>query len=213
MSEYTTSESTQEIPYGYCHCGCGKKTIIAKATNRTYGYIKGTPHRYLHGHGGHESANPIKRLLSKVDTIDPLSCWDWTGYRNSRGYGVIGYQGGSQLAHRIAYMLLVGPIPTDLIVCHTCDNPACINPSHLFIGTPADNAADRDAKGRSARGEKNSQVKLSAQEVLEIRAKYATCSITQASLAIEYNVHNGTISNIVLRQTWKHLPDSVTPRP
>lgn len=81
-----------------------------------------------------------------------MECWGWAAYTTSKGYGHIRLPDGrAGKAHRVSWELHYGPIPDGLFVCHTCDNPQCCNPAHLFLGTNADNAADREAKGRSAR--------------------------------------------------------------
>jgi len=88
----------------------------------------------------------IERLWEHAKQVD--SCWEWTSRRDRQGYGRLGIQGASLRAHRIAWIATHGPIPTGLCVLHHCDNPPCINPAHLFLGTPKDNVHDRIAKGR-----------------------------------------------------------------
>lgn len=85
---------------------------------------------------------------------DPSGCWVWTAGRCSSGYGTFFYHGRVQPSNRVAWMLMVGQIPADKIVCHTCDNPACVNPAHLWLGTHLDNARDKMAKGRHTWAEK-----------------------------------------------------------
>jgi len=75
-------------------------------------------------------------------------CWEWTAGKFTDGYGCFHFEGKEIGAHRVAWMLHNGPIPEDRMVCHTCDNPGCVNPSHLFLGTATDNNHDRDRKGR-----------------------------------------------------------------
>lgn len=97
----------------------------------------------------------LDRFLSKVSPLallDPNSCWNWTGYRNAGGYGTFGVAGKSHLAHRLSYELFVGPIPPGMHVCHSCDNPRCVNFRHLWLGTNADNMRDRGIKGRCNAG-------------------------------------------------------------
>ena len=101
-----------------------------------------------------------QRFWAKVSTDGPLHpydptlgpCWVWTAATNSRGYGLIAYEGGT-LAHRLAYLLEHGAIPDGLFVCHTCDNPPCVRPAHLYAGTRSDNAADILRQGRWGPGE------------------------------------------------------------
>lgn len=101
------------------------------------------------------------RLWAKVDVRGPDDCWEWQGSKVGE-YGHIGVGGRENklvLTHRAAYEVSVGPIPDGMKVCHTCDNPPCCNPKHLFLGTQADNVRDRDAKGRTARGDNNGRSK------------------------------------------------------
>lgn len=203
MTQYTTSEPTQEIPYGYCHCGCGEKTNISRHNDLRDGAVKGKPMRYISGHN--RRADFVVRFLSYVDKSLPLLCWNWTGGKNKYGYGRINFHGRILAAHRVSYELFVGPFPEHLRVCHSCDNPACVNPSHLFLGTDADNVCDCISKGRNCRGERVASAKLTEQQVLDIRAKYANGLALQRELASEYGVSRMQISDIVCGKAWKHL--------
>lgn len=91
-------------------------------------------------------------------------------------------------------------------VLHKCDNPRCVNPEHLFLGTQGDNMIDKKNKGRSPKGEWHCAAKLTAQDVIAIRERYAEGNISQAKLAAEYNVSRGGIADIVKRRNWRHVP-------
>ena len=146
----------------------------------------------------------VKRFWNKVERGGHDECWLWTASKLRGGYGYF-YLNGTAQAHRIAYELEHGEIPEGQNVCHRCDNPACCNPTHLFLGTQAENTEDMEAKGRrrTARGE-GSNSKLAVKQVREIRTKYAS-GHTYVELAEEYGVSFGAIGHIITRYTWAWL--------
>jgi len=168
--------------------------------------VSGQKTRYC----SHDCANKARsigfaeRFWSKVDKTG--DCWLWTGGCTSYGYGAFSVSTGiAKLAHRVAYALCIAPPPDDLMVCHTCDNPPCVNPAHLFLGTRGDNNRDRAAKGRTQRGEAHTSAKFTDETVKAIRARYAQGGITQAAMAREYGVSLQTIRCIVTNRSWRHL--------
>lgn len=150
-------------------------------------------------------ATPLcRRFLAKFEIDLQTGCWLWTGARLAQGYGLIKRKDGAQLrAHRVAYALAYGPIPDGLQVCHRCDNPRCVRPGHLFLGTAQDNANDMVAKGSSARlnGERNGAARLSQQDVEAIRSDAST----YGQLAKRFGVSPSAIGFIKRRQRWTHV--------
>ena len=127
-------------------------------------------------------------------------CLEWTGAVTGFGYGQATRFGKPFLAHRLAYQTHVGPMG-DLAVCHKCDNPKCIEPTHLFLGTVADNNNDKIQKGRQAHGERSGGAKLTADQVRAIRQS----DKTNAALGREYGVEPSNIGAIRNRKSWRHI--------
>lgn len=131
----------------------------------------------------------------------PYGCWTWLLARRN-GYGVVSVSGRQWTAHRWAYLLSKGPIPKGLLVCHSCDNPACVNPEHLWLGTQLANRRDAVRKNRQACGERQGKAKLTDAEVLFCREH---AGIPVKYLAEFFKVCESTIYQVLSRQIWKHL--------
>lgn len=141
-------------------------------------------------------------FLSSVDRSG--ECWIWRGKADKEGYGILYKDGGDFRAHRVAYELAFDASPGDLQVCHRCDNPQCVRPDHLFLGTIAENTADRNAKSRQAKGARCGMAKLDDDTVRRIRAELAT-GARQVDLAERFGVSQASISLIGLGATWRHV--------
>ncbi len=149
---------------------------------------------------------PIEeRFWEKVNKTE--TCWLWTAQLDKEGYGQfrILCKGRRYQAHRISWRLHFGEIPEGMKACHHCDNPACVRPSHLFLGTQTHNVADMNAKGRHAFGEKNGSAKMTNEQVRDIRRRYAAGGVLQHTLAVEHGVADCTISQIVNRKKWPRI--------
>lgn len=139
---------------------------------------------------------------------EPNGCWVWTGFCDRYGYGkqMVGANGHNWmwLAHRLAYQMLVGPLPDSAQVLHRCDNPPCCNPEHLFLGDPKANALDRTYKGRTPSGEKHYNAKLTDAAVRDIRRRLAKGELAKV-LATEYGVGIKSIYAVRDGRTWRHV--------
>ena len=134
-------------------------------------------------------------------------CLEWQRSKSIGGYGQIRYKGRREGAHRVAYELTHGPIPDGMFVLHYCDNPSCINPKHLWVGTAKENTHDMLAKGRhqnaDSKGEKNGRSKLTDEDVRWIRD---LAHLGPKRLGQIFGVYRSSISKIVSRETWRHIP-------
>ncbi len=149
-----------------------------------------------------------KRFWSKVDFSD--DCWLWTAGKSHNGYGMFFMlQDGRktmQRAHRIAYQHCFGNVPDGMLVRHSCDNPACVNPDHLLLGKASDNSCDMVKRGRSQKGESHSQAKLTESDIREIRCMHhIAVEIPSRQVAAMYGVSPRTIRDVRSRRSWAHL--------
>ena len=151
--------------------------------------------------------NFINRFWKRVDVKKPDECWKWTPPLDSYGYGVICNNYKILKAHRISWELHFGPITNGLHCLHKCDEPSCVNPNHLFLGTHTDNVRDMHKKGRApdTAGVANGNAKLNEDAVRNIRKYYAAGAVKKEWLASVYGVHRITIHQIVSGQTWGEL--------
>lgn len=142
-----------------------------------------------------KKTRPIKFKLTR------LGCLEIESLRKSpKGYYCVRVGGKRYRLHRFIYEALCNPIPDGLCVCHSCDNPACVNPNHLFLGTIAENDKDRNRKGRQARGETNGNARLTLRVVEEIRSRYPGESLI--SLGREFGVHPTTVWLAATKRRW-----------
>lgn len=131
----------------------------------------------------------------------PGGCWIWNFALHTTGYGMSQRAYGSRKAHRVSYAAFNGPIPAGALVCHSCDTPSCVNPQHLFLGTPKDNTTDALRKGRLRRGSECGRSSLTNESVLDIRMSTDSLSV----LAGRYRVSKAMVSKIRRGEAWKHV--------
>jgi len=144
-----------------------------------------------------------ERFWNKAQKGD--GCWEWQASVTNRGYGRFTDRSHhTSAAHRIAWELTNGPIPDGLFVCHHCDNPKCVNPAHLFLGTNIDNVRDMESKGRKLQGEQLGQARLTSKEVLSIRARLDG-GASSRDVAADFGLGRSTVRHIGARRTWRWL--------
>jgi len=163
-----------------------------------------------------KARNSIEKFWSNVDVKGPDDCWEWKLSKFRRGYGQSRFNGRNMQTHRIAWIVENGDIPQGILVCHKCDNPGCVNPSHLFLGTHVDNMADMVSKGRQCKGDfnaarrikgmragvKNGRAKITDNEAAQIRQLYACGGVKQKDLGKRFGINQRMISAIVLGKNW-----------
>lgn len=151
----------------------------------------------------HHGKTLTERFFAYVKKTD--NCWLWVGYRDPNGYGRMNYNGGPKLASRLSWMIHHGSLPEGSCVCHKCDNPQCVNPDHLFVGSQADNMADMTAKGRARKrglkGEQHNLAKLTESAVRKIRSSKKSA----AEIAEEFGVSRTTVYDVRNRRIWTHI--------
>ena len=150
--------------------------------------------------GPPRTTNQFWERVSKGD-----GCWEWMGKRNQQGYGAVWFHGVHWRAHRLAWQLTHATAPGTLEVCHRCDNPACVRPDHLFLGTSKDNSSDREQKGRGNHYDGHGRAKLTADAVAEIRRLYRPRDkeLGGPALARKYGVHHKRIYDVIHGRAWQ----------
>ena len=180
---------------------------IAKIFNVSLCVIENAIHKF--GKQRKQKRKPVKKLFENgYIKKSKNKCWIWLKYKNHSGYGVYGrtVRGKTKLflAHRLSWMLYKGKIPKGMCVCHTCDNPPCVNPNHLFLGTQLKNIQDRTKKERSAKGSNNiGNKKLTEEQVKNIKKSFNKSTIKE--IAQKYNTHISTIYSIKYKKTWGYI--------
>jgi len=162
----------------------------------------------------------IYKFQVKISVSLSTGCWNWIGQKSEHGYGIISKSshiraGVKTYAHQLSWLIYNGEIPSGMFICHHCDNPACVNPNHLFLGTPQDNVDDKMRKGRHRtrvfygkehpqHGTNSPYNKLTENDVREIRKLYVEGE-TLRSIASKFNVVHGVINNIIQGRKWSWL--------
>jgi hypothetical protein len=150
-------------------------------------------------------AQPLTVRLVGSYEVMPNGCWRWSRALDPQGYGTIRVARRNMAAHRAAWIAWRGPVPEGLCVLHRCDNPPCVNPDHLFLGTRGDNSRDMVAKGRSAFGERQGHSRLTAADVAEIRRLVAAGELTQREIGARYGVRDTAVCRIASGKRWGRL--------
>lgn len=163
-------------------------------------YVHDEPRDVVSRRMSHEAT---QRFWSKVDKgAGPVGCWVWTAYTDKGGYGKLRADKVYTAAHRASWELENGSIPEGLCVCHRCDNPPCVNPAHLFLGTMADNMADKVAKGRQTRGFGHGIARLTTDQVISLRSDRASSGMSYRKLGAKYGISAQHAHSIATGKQW-----------
>jgi len=184
--------------------GCGKPIVRRKYPGGGHEPIERARRRKYCDMECRKKSN-IDRFWERVDRGTPEQCWGWKGPQSQSGYGklVESYRRGIyHSAHRFSYELHFGPIPPKLFVLHSCDNPICVNPAHLRVGTPKENSRDMMERHRGVMGENHHQAKLTEVQVLSIRDDVLS---SERELGAKYGVSPATIHAVRTMKTWRHI--------
>ena len=154
-----------------------------------------------HGVDGLANTPTTLDRLASLTSQQSEDCIHWDGYADKRGYGRVWFGGRYQLAHRVSYAVNTGTIPAGLCILHQCDNPICVNPAHLSVGTQSENMRDCCVKGRTAAGERNPHAKLSEVDVLAIRGSTGSTR----KIAAQFGIASSGVSQIKTHKLWRHI--------
>ena len=200
-------------PMWLCLCDCGKSKIIRQSKLLSGNTKSCGCYRREYAKNRAKTLNLIEDakqyILDRIRKDIKTGCWEWTGTYFTNGYARAGLTGRAGIcypahASRMSFLIFKGEITKGLCVCHTCDNPKCVNPDHLFLGTHKDNAEDMVKKNRSLKGERHNKAKLTEKNV---RAILLRKKEPVAHLASMYDVSICTINDILCRRTWKHVQE------
>lgn len=147
----------------------------------------------------------ITRFWFYVDTGNENECWEWERSKDGGGYGVFTtHKYGREKSHRISYLECVGEIPEGLMVLHTCDNPSCCNPKHLFLGTNQENMDDKVKKNRQSRlfGGDNGRCQMSEKNIMSMRKDYRSGNFSYSDLVYKYKISQTQVARIIKRESW-----------
>ena len=200
---------------------CNRSVSVHKAAHEVYvgpipengwiGHRCGVRHCINPEHLFLRASGVEERFWEKVIVVKD-SCWKWTGDKSEFGYGRIQSDKGKDgvlHAHRVSWEIHFDPIPDGLLVCHKCDNPECTNPDHLFLGTDADNMADKTSKGRQNRGETHPSAILSEKDVLSIIEDNKR-GVRNCEIASRLCISQQSVCDILKGRHWKHLTQTET---
>lgn len=193
--EKVKSPDGRSCAYWRCFCKCGNERIVRGEFLRK-GQVVSCGCRK-------KSDERLKIIFDSKYKIIANGCWEWMGGRDKDGYANLGDKG--RKAHRYSFQRFNGKIPEKMCVCHSCDNPWCVNPRHLFLGTQAQNIKDKVDKKRQAKGGKNGRSKLTESLVINIRIEYLERKVSTYDLSKKYGISQPVVWNVIKRKTWKHV--------